>query len=180
MSKKTYTLCIREAISTVREYTFEKEFDHENDSDAYLQEIVASGVIPDEIQEIAYNELCYESETYPPAINGNRDQFPGMTAGIVDETMGYLEKASADTRYQRAFTWLVDRKTGELQTWPLSFEGGAISSNVLIAQPCIGNEEPTHPNFIADYGLTINTRFYRPGDGRVWEVVFVFKQPETE
>lgn len=178
MSKKTYTLCIREAIATVREFTFEKSFDHDNDATAYLQEIVASGVVPDEVQEEAYIELCDESETYPPAINGNRDQFPGMTAGIVDEKMGYLQRAAADTRYQQAFTWRI--ADGELHTWPLGMLEGAISGNVLIAQPC--NGEPNDYD-LTTWGLTTGVRFSRPkgaGTEQTWEVVFVFKQPETE
>lgn len=178
MSEKTYVLCICEAISTIREYTFEKSFDHENDADAYLQEIVASGVIPDEVQENAISELSYNSENYPPAIHGARDRFPGMSAGIIDRRNGYIQKANADTRYQLAFTWRVDRAAGELQTWPLGLNEGAISGNVLIAQPCFGNEEPSNPVYISAVGVDYGTRFYRPDDGRVWEVVFVFKQPE--
>jgi len=180
MSKKTYTLCICEAISTIREYTFEKSFDHENDVDAYLQEIVNSGVVPDEIQEEASNELSYESEMNPPAIHGARDRFPGMSAGIVEGRNGYIQKASADTRYQLAFTWRVDRETGELQTWPLGYDEGAISGNVLIAQPCTENWIlPSTPEYIRIAGVNYGTRFYRSGDGRVWEVLFAFQQPET-
>lgn len=165
MSKKTFTLQIQEPVLTTRIYEFEREFETEGQATEYLQEIIASGAIPDDIQE-EYNELSYESETYPAAINGNSD-FPGLRAGIVSNS---CEDVIEDTKGQRAFFW--DVVGGELHVrWVGGYQ--ATGKNILIAAPA---EDGKIRTILFDGIPATGTLFYY-GE-RVWKTLFTFKQPD--